>query len=66
MNVFERLDGVGQRNGDGIHDEAVFIALDQTHFCGLFVGREVFVNNAQSALQRHGNCHGMFGHSVHR
>ena len=63
---FQRIgDLLVGRHGDGIDNHAAFRALDLVHFAGLLLDVEVAMDNAQSALLRHGNGHARFGDGVH-
>ena len=42
------------------------MALDLAHLKGLLFGGEVFVDDADAALLRHGNSQTSLGHGVHR
>ena len=49
----------------GIHHHARFELLDLAHLLGLFVRREVAMDDADAAGLRHGDGEPRFGHRVH-
>lgn len=65
------LQGLNFSNGciaaddDRVHDEAVLKSLNLLHHLCLGFCRAVVMNNTQSALQGHVNCHLMLSDSVH-
>ena len=57
----------GQLHGDrdGILDESVDVALDAGDLLDLLLGGHVVMDQAQTAVQRHGDRHPRFGDRVH-
>jgi hypothetical protein len=55
-----------RREGDRVHDHAALGALDAIHFRGLLLDAEVLVNDAETAVLRHGNGEAALGDGVHR
>ena len=53
-------------DGDRVDDHAAFRPLHLVHFLGLAVDRQVAVNEAESALARHGDRQAGFADGIHR
>src|ERR1035437_6531204 len=51
-NLFQGLVGV---EGDGGEDQPVEVVFDRAYVAGLFLRREVFVDDSDAAQQGHGN-----------
>ena len=60
------LDRVVRVEADGRLDEAVEVVLDLADLLGLLLGGEVLVDDADAAVEGHGDRHGRFRHGVHR
>ena len=66
LHQFERVgDLVVRRHGDRIDDHAAFRALHFVDFAGLLLDGEIAMDDAESALLRHGNGQARFRHGVH-
>jgi hypothetical protein len=52
-------------DGHRIDDHAAFVALHLAHLIGLFLGRQVAVQDAEAAGLGHGDGQPAFGHRVH-
>ena len=53
------------REEERIGDHAMLAALDLVHLRSLLINGHVFVNDAQTALTRHGNGQPRVGHGIH-
>ena len=62
QRVGERLVGI---DGDRVDHHAALIALHLAHFRGLIGGREILVDDAETAGLRHGDGEPRLGHRVH-
>lgn len=65
FDVQDVADSVGRREAQRVGDEAVFEFLDLAHHGGLLLGGTVVVDNAETAVQREGDRHAVFGDRVH-
>ena len=67
LHQLERfVDAVLRRERDRVDDHAALGALDAIDLGGLFLDREVLVDDADAALLRHGDGQPRFGDGVHR
>jgi len=58
-------DGEVGRDGDGVLDEAVDVVLDAGDLLDLVGGGEVAMDEAEAAVERHGDGHARLGDGVH-
>jgi hypothetical protein len=58
-------DGHAGRDGHRVLDEAVDMVLNPGDFLDLFLGGQVVVDEAESAVERHGDGHARLGDRVH-
>ena len=65
LDVVQLLEARRRRDGDRVHHHAAFIFLHLRNLPGLFVDREVAVNDADAARLRHCNGKARFRHRVH-
>ena len=58
-------DELVRRYLDGVLDQSMHVVFHAADFRKLVVFRQIVMNQAQSAVQRHGNRHARFGHGIH-
>ena len=58
-------DGHIRGDGDGIADDPALVLLDRQHLAGLTLQTHVLVDDADAALEGHGDRQTRLGHCVH-